>query len=80
MTETKWNDIATAPKDGTAIDVWAVNSDGHACRIPDVAWEPITDWDGRVYEGWTGMFPSKFCAKYEPTHWLPLPTPPEPTR
>lgn len=71
-----WQPIETAPKDGTEIDVWAKNADGHQRRITDVCWSRMGDWDGTDFDGWTGMYPERFCAKYEPTHWMPLPEPP----
>lgn len=67
-----WHTIDSAPKDGTAILL------GHTC------WE--TCWRGEWHEerlfnrrlekaGWyrTNMQPVIF-----PTHWQPLPSPPEP--
>lgn len=86
-----WQDINSAPKDGTKIDVWR---DGK--RYCDVFWsffknaatgEALLDpvWDGWVQEGTTGMSYTpnyinygydKNCKRLEPTHWKPLPEAP----
>ncbi len=70
----EWQDIATAPKDGTEILVWdggfqyvAWIGDTHAAPSGDKDWvfgAPGGDYD---------EFPI-----VEPTHWTPLPPPPAP--
>lgn len=72
-----WEPIETAPMDGTEIDVWARNDKGMERRICNVSWERMADWDGREFDGWTGMYPH-YGGKYTPTHWMPLPEPPNP--
>lgn len=62
-----WRPIETAPKDGTAVDLW-----GSGRRATDVAWGLIRDWMGKEREGWQHGMPDDF----EPTHWQPLPNPP----
>lgn len=61
-----WRDIATAPKDGTSILVWA---DGYD-RPEVVRWAVR-----RGVGGWLGGDNSIFDDT--PTHWMPLPQPPE---
>jgi hypothetical protein len=58
-----WRDIATAPKDGTAVLVWVDWYDGPQCEIG-------------VFKG-DEFFPQhrKFCSKC-PAAWMPLPPPP----
>lgn len=79
MQTSEWLPISTAPKDGTEFDVWAVNDEGQSRRICDVSWGPVSDWLGNEWDDWLGMRPSLHHARFEPTHWMPLPTPPEAT-
>lgn len=72
----KWRPIDTAPKDGTEFDVWAVNDEGQSRRICEVSWGPVADWTGKEWDDWIGMRPSLHHARFEPTHWQPLPIPP----
>jgi len=74
---TDWQPIETAPKDETEIDVWAIPPKGPGCRVTNVCWTRMTDWDGREFEGWTGMYPVRFGYRHEPTHWMPTPAPPK---
>ena len=60
--EPKWQPIETAPKDGTKIIVF------ESGQIMQVA------WGGVFGDTWQGF---SFFVEY-PTHWQPLPTPPEP--
>ncbi len=74
-----WQPIETAPKDETSIDVW-VESHGIAYRIADVWWNPDDTmplggcwWDKDADYGDGGPLTGV------PTHWMPLPAPPEPS-
>ncbi|MCV2448908.1 hypothetical protein [Paracoccus sp. DMF] len=71
-----WQPISTAPRDGTKVDLWGINHlhyDKKSYRKCDVAWGRVTDWMGRERDDWQhGM-----GEDFEPTHWLPLPQPPE---
>lgn len=71
-----WQDISSAPKDGTEFDVWAINDEGQSRRICEVSWGPVCDWVGNEWNDWRGMRPSLYHARFEPTHWMPLPAPP----
>jgi len=66
--ESPWRPIETAPKDGTPI--WL--SDGEA-RFPLVGWWEETDEEDSVPTGWWHDAQRFFT----PTHWMPLPEPPE---
>lgn len=69
-----WQDISTAPKDGTII---------LACGMTQPIWQPprgeprkpepfmeTIHWAGGFWQaGWVGTIPA-------PTHWMPLPPPP----
>lgn len=65
-----WQDIASAPRDGTRFDVW-VPSESGGYRVTDL-------WfghSGKLYGGdpWPADLPRW------PTHWMPLPNPPAST-
>lgn len=57
----QWQPISTAPRDGTAIDLW------HPLlgRIAESRWDTYL-------ERWTII-----CDPKVPTHWMPIPAPPE---
>lgn len=59
----EWQPLATAPRDGTVVDLW--HKDGF--RITDSWW----DAEDRV---WTCLFDD-----VELTHWMPEPPPPDQT-
>lgn len=83
----EWQDISTAPKDGTVIDVWR-NEGGrdtvfwghppHECgemgRLCD------SDWHGIRAPGWVCNTFGEFVGRnHNPfTHWMPLPEAPQP--
>jgi hypothetical protein len=61
-----WRPISEAPKDGTSILVYRVNT-----KL-DAAIQPIsTDWWSTHHKQWM-----KSNAYSQPTHWMPLPAPP----
>lgn len=64
---TEWQPIETAPKDGTAILVYA----GQFCYC--VEWVEEFDW-WAVEDNKLGPFRLRGQA---PTHWMPLPPPPK---
>jgi hypothetical protein len=67
-----WNPIATAPRDGTKIDLW----DGRR-RTPDAYWSEIEEW--WCVDGLYGPDePAPLAIVPAPTHWSPIPDPPEP--
>lgn len=77
-----WQDISTAPRDGTPILVgggtYIYDSDtfGMVNKFRSVS---VAAWTDRWDSGWQG----ENCGGhdeffwYSPTHWMPLPTPPE---
>ena len=72
----EWLPIETAPRDGTAVDLWGVNHLHYAKtgrRATNVTWGPIRDWMGKERVDWQHGHGEDF----EPTHWMPLPMPPE---
>jgi hypothetical protein len=68
----EWQPIATAPKDGTPIDLWISGSNRRFadCRFHRGMWQ---HW-------WMDCFGSgmdwQSLDSHKPTHWMPLPTPP----
>jgi hypothetical protein len=60
-----WQPIETAPKDGTTVDLW---SGHHQRRWADCCWN-----DGKWWVYNNGYEPYEF----DPTHWMPLPEPPQ---
>ena len=68
--ETDWQDIATAPRDGSFIDIWFApqtdtGKDLIACRVPNCSWEDGNWYTDRNVRIWGRV-----------THWRPLPPPP----
>ena len=69
--------IETAPKNR----MWVIGSDGRA--VAPMAWEVECDDD--EYTGWCGatavdggiLYMDHVPLGFEPTHWQPLPAPPE---
>ncbi len=59
----QWETIKTAPKDGTLILAWTVEGD----RPCVLAWRTYR-WDDDSGDSY---------QDYQPTHWMPLPPPPE---
>ena len=60
-----WHDIDTAPRDGTDILAWCSDHQ-----------EQVVLFFSQHGSGWTAGNPN---VKYNPTHWMDLPDPPEQT-
>lgn len=76
----EWKPIESAPKDGAKLDFFCVRTHCHGSvdniRKTDVSWGPIANsLTGDIYEGWRGL--SELHAEVVPTHWMPVPEPPE---
>lgn len=70
-----WQPIATAPKDGTEIDLWCINHlhfNKAGVRRTNCKWGPVTDWMGQERDDWQGAA----SEDLEPTHWMKI-LPPE---
>jgi len=69
----EWQDISTAPKDGTKILAYSPSGPGRLNRgvIAITWWRRPEDREG--YTGW-GEFNT---AHWPATHWMPLPAPPK---
>lgn len=65
---THWQDIESAPKDGTEFTGYELVGDRH--RILTMVYD-------RVLDGFVASVHS--FVEFKPTHWQPLPAPPEKT-
>lgn len=63
----KWQDISTAPKDGSEIMVWK-----KGWLYPHNGY-----WDANVGEEGSWENPFTNDCMDQPTHWMPLPDPPQ---
>lgn len=68
----EWQDISTAPNDGTPVDLWVRHIDGHERREANMVLV-----DKQVWKRALGpVLMSNLEAVNTPTHWRPLPAPP----
>jgi hypothetical protein len=70
----EWQTIESAPKDGTELMLWDL--DGFAVLGQYVSFDgkaPSGYHDG-WYDSWRGY------DELTPSHWMPLPSPPEPPK
>jgi len=65
-----WRDIATAPRDGTYILGYRSNGDISRCRVI-----PRDDCEMWEFGNTSGAY--EFYPRIRPTHWRPLPPPPQ---
>lgn len=74
----EWQDISTAPRDGTPIDLWVPwnPEDVSAGRRFADAYRKAGEWwaSGEDYDGYDARISG------QPTHWMPHPSPPETRR
>lgn len=78
--QSAWQPIETAPKDGTRILVYGTyqwenyyerQEEGIICA----EWYKITGANDNG--SWNAISTNPYCDFVQPTHWMPLPTPPE---
>lgn len=70
-----WQPIATAPKDGTRIDLWVGGERHTDCAwYKGNAWHPEDGWYDPAYEYGDGWF---LDDDEFPSHWMPFPAPPQ---
>jgi len=76
----EWQPIDTAPKDGTEIDVWVVDSRAKqtsGCRYENVRWsDGGWKWFDRYYNVSGGYVGIDNGVNVIASHWMPLPKPP----
>lgn len=68
-----WQPIETAPRDGTEVLVCRVYEDGKAEYAVAHNYDDGNGWRDMGDLGWAGMTHEE---DNQPTHWMPLPTPP----
>lgn len=86
INEQKWRDIASAPKDGTAVLLYG----RHVVDAPPGASRQVKAgdhwWSIALFDVWRPPEDGGRCWVFakdgqhtwsDPTHWLPLPSPPE---
>ncbi len=80
----EWQDISTAPKDGTRIDLWVPDAryPVGGFRIAECFWRevPLRRDDAGKWEmghGWVNEIEGRVDEWFEATHWQPLPHPPK---
>lgn len=74
-----WQPIETAPKDGTIVDVWlgdADESDRNFYCTGKTRRSPGWWWSKGKFRPLGGLEPA-MPVFVEPTHWMPLPAPPQ---
>lgn len=88
-----WQDISTAPKDGTRILVYRKQGPGIGGMV--VHHIDMAHWDAEFETGWdlkedvptsrgawtdlsVADWGAEEYAELHPTHWMPLPEPPQP--
>jgi hypothetical protein len=77
----EWQSIASAPRDGTRVDLWVVGDDGAGERWPDAYWGGSVDTSspfGFVYrdEGWRDDSVAVEQHGARAVAWRPVPPPP----
>jgi hypothetical protein len=72
MTAYEWQPIETAPKDGTAVLLWIAGRQ----RVAIGLWN-TQEYLKRPKPHWDWSASSYTNHLYAPSHWLPLPAPPE---
>lgn len=69
-----WQDIGTAPRDGTAIDLWFGDRvPRRYARVVDCEWRQAETVPGWYAPSEGGVL---YLVGYGATHWMPRPSPP----
>lgn len=69
-----WQDISTAPRDGTLVDLWYPRGGG---RYIDMLWRDGQWWIGDAHD--PECYGGVVDPKVQPTHWRHRPSPPSTT-
>ena len=74
---TEWQDISTAPKDGTVL-IGKIPFENPLCETRKIKW--VSGWCSLYEMEWAGMKKAtwlKLNDQHQPTHWMLLPAPPK---
>ncbi len=74
----EWQDISTAPRDGTHVDLYFPGKIGRKTDwwfSRDPIWGGDGEWISEYRE--CGQDLTAIYPNTKPTHWMPLPTPPQ---
>ena len=78
---TGWQPIEMAPKDGQAVLGYVIGADwdvGEDCSSPRHETRPfVTEVYWEKHGGWVCSVDFHMAVDVTPTHWMPLPKPPE---
>lgn len=75
-----WQPIETAPTDGTEVDLYGLDWGGYARRVAGAKWGEIDGkWCWAVYDVRQGEGGDWCIDLKTPTHWMPVPPPPQMT-
>jgi hypothetical protein len=77
MSDSEWRDISTAPRDGTYILVWPGFIVLLGNTIPAVAHWQKDEYATKPRPYWERIRATGGDRSNPPTHWQPLPDPPE---
>lgn len=72
-TQHQWQPIETAPKDGTDVLLWCAGAMEPSYALI-ASW---VDFKGEAPDGWCDASTGRYNDGCPPTHWMPLPSPPE---
>lgn len=73
----EWQTIDTAPKDGTKILAWNSEYGARETKSETYGEGSIGFSEGRTDRWWQWLEPkNNWSLKWSPTHWMPLPAPP----
>lgn len=73
LQQSAWQDISTAPKDGTEIDVWL---NGMGFRQTNISWREPDEDEQPWQDNREPAFRDNTGYRVKFTHWQPLPLPP----
>lgn len=84
---TGWQGIESAPKDGRKVNLWVMvypsklaGGPPYGMRYTDCVWQNdawVQHEDNGEYSHWLRGRDGGDFFQYEPTHWMPLPDPPQ---
>jgi len=80
-----WQPIETAPRDGTIVLLASSTMVGAGAWAPDLhgdtyPWAFVDDFSTcELTSGYPGIAPNAWALNDGPSHWMPIPAPPEST-